>query len=388
MLIFIICLWIALAIVVGITAAGRGRKGIGWTLLACLISPVVAGAFLLAITDRSPRASTPAPVTHIPCPACGKRIPVEARVCLHCAADVAEAQAQAQASTDAATPSAAIVPTITANAEIAINTATSLAPDSSAPDALPALREGYWFDTPDDADALIREGDHVRLPSAAPPWMVIDQSLSTLIIGSRWPGRLWRVRVTTLGDMSGLVAQPGYWRAEAIDLLEALPLSTLFGPHGDAVLRILDFIPHLTRADAQTLAQHLDPSAPAAYGRAWLAWSQTGEPPSPATAQQWDGTLAASRKGDKDRSPIHSGFMVIHAQLRQRAQAVDGADAIVLIEDEDDGETEEVLSLLWQQASDALLYAAMAQGAPQLVSEADAEALNRAWLAVQAERTA
>lgn len=344
MLIFIICLWIFLAILVGLTAAGRGRKGVGWTLLACLISPVVAGAFLLAITDRSPRAKTPAPATHQPCPACGKRIPVEARVCLHCGVDVAKAAADVA---------------------------------SASP------REGYWFDTPESGDTLVREGNYVRLPAPKPPWMVIDQSLHSIIV-NRWPGQLWRVRVTALGDMSGLVAQPGYWRAEAIELIEALPLSTLFGPQGDAVLRILDAIETMTRTDAQTLAQNVHPDAANAYGRAWLAWSQ-GEEAAQST-EDWQHTLAASRGRDKDRSPIHAGFLLIHSQLRQRAQAVDGANAIERIEDEDDGEIEEVLAPLWQQASDALCYAAMAQGAPEWVSDADAQALNRAWVALNAQR--
>jgi len=38
-----------------------------------------------------------------------------------------------------------------------------------------------------------------------------------------------------------------------------------------------------------------------------------------------------------------------------------------------------VLSPLWQQACDALLFAAMAQGAPQYVLADEARALNRAW---------
>ena len=53
-------------------------------------------------------------------------------------------------------------------------------------------------------------------------------------------------------------------------------------------------------------------------------------------------------------------------QLRHRALAIYG-DRGIVIETDEDGETEEMLAPLWQDVSDALLYAAMAQGAPQYV---------------------
>lgn len=93
MLIFIIFLWIALALVVGVMASGRGRKGFGWTILACLISPMLAGIFLLVIADLSPHARQAVPATHIDCPTCGKRILREARVCRHCGSVVTQAAA-------------------------------------------------------------------------------------------------------------------------------------------------------------------------------------------------------------------------------------------------------------------------------------------------------
>lgn len=237
--------------------------------------------------------------------------------------------------------------------------------------------QGFWFDVPDASGALVRDGSLVRLAAAAPPWMVVDQTLASITVGSRWPGELWRVHVKELGDMSGLVAQPGYWRASAIELLQALPLSQLFGPHGDAILTILDAIGQLSRAQVQALADNADAGAPDAYGRAWMRWLQAGGEHRSTQPSEWHGTLAASRRGDKERSPIHSGFLLIHAQLRKRAQAVDGDDAFELIED--DGDIEQVLAPLWQQACDALLFTAMAQGAPQYVHEADAPVLNRAW---------
>lgn len=88
MLIYIIIPWILLAMVVGVAASGRGRKGFGWTVLACLISPVAAGIFLMVIDDRSPHARQPIPATHVDCPACGERILRDARVCRYCGGTV------------------------------------------------------------------------------------------------------------------------------------------------------------------------------------------------------------------------------------------------------------------------------------------------------------
>ncbi|EHK67612.1 hypothetical protein [Achromobacter arsenitoxydans] len=343
MLISIIFLWVALAIVVGAMAARRGRKRFGWTILACLISPVIAGLFLMSIADRSPHARQPVLATHVDCPLCGKRILREARVCRHCGGDVTQA-ADAGART---TPST-----------------------------------GYWYDYPDPSSTLERTGDRVALARAVPPWIVVDQSLDSIIIGSRWPGQLWRVRVEELGDMSGLVAQPGYWRAASIELLEAMPLATLFGPHGDAVLEIVEQIGGLSRAQAQALAGGLPADAPAAYGRAWARWSRAGEEAVDAAEDEWRGTLAAARRGDKARSPIHGGFLLIHEQLRKRAEDVDGEDAFILVEE--DGETEQLLAPLWQGACDAFLYAAMARAAPQCVEKDDAAPLTQAWSRVYA----
>ncbi|WP_241123414.1 hypothetical protein [Achromobacter xylosoxidans] len=44
-----------------------------------------------------------------------------------------------------------------------------------------------------------------------------------------------------------------------------------------------------------------------------------------------------------------------------------------------DGEVDESLAAPWDGASDALLFAAMARGAPQYLSTADADVLSRPW---------
>jgi len=52
MMIFL--LWIGLAIIVGVGANTRGRNGLGWGLLAGLISPLLAGLLLLALPRLDP----------------------------------------------------------------------------------------------------------------------------------------------------------------------------------------------------------------------------------------------------------------------------------------------------------------------------------------------
>ncbi|EFF74722.1 hypothetical protein HMPREF0004_3934 [Achromobacter piechaudii ATCC 43553] len=88
----LIFLWIVLAIVVGVMAAGRGRRGIGWTILACLISPPLAGAFLLALPDHSPRTQENVAPAYRECPECEGRILSEARVCRHCGVEVEDSR--------------------------------------------------------------------------------------------------------------------------------------------------------------------------------------------------------------------------------------------------------------------------------------------------------
>lgn len=243
-------------------------------------------------------------------------------------------------------------------------------------------RDGFWFDAADPDMALERASNHVRLARAEPPWLVVDQSIATMTLGRRWPGQLWRVRVTQLGDMSGLVAQPGYWRAAAIELLQPLPLGALFGPHGQAVVDILARIPELTREQARALGADLPADGWDRYGRAWERWSKDEEGvPAPADAppqSEWYGVLAAARRRGGARSPVHGGLLQIHGLLRQRAQAVDG-DAAFIREVDEDGEVDESLAAPWEGASDALLFAAMARGAPQYLSTADADVLSRPW---------
>jgi hypothetical protein len=49
-----ILFWIGFAVVVGVAANNRGRNGVGWGLLALIISPILAGLLLLALPRPAP----------------------------------------------------------------------------------------------------------------------------------------------------------------------------------------------------------------------------------------------------------------------------------------------------------------------------------------------
>lgn len=83
-MIAIIFFWLLFALVVGLIASGRGRSGFGWFILACLISPLLAGIFLLVSANLRRQADRPNPSTHVKCPDCKELILKDARVCRYC----------------------------------------------------------------------------------------------------------------------------------------------------------------------------------------------------------------------------------------------------------------------------------------------------------------
>jgi hypothetical protein len=47
-----IIIWLALAIVIGVAAARRGRSGLGWLFLSLILSPLIAAILLALLPDR------------------------------------------------------------------------------------------------------------------------------------------------------------------------------------------------------------------------------------------------------------------------------------------------------------------------------------------------
>lgn len=64
--------WVVFAAIVGAIASGKGRSFLGWTLLALLISPLVAGLAVLVVGSGRK------------CPFCGGGVPKNVIACRHC----------------------------------------------------------------------------------------------------------------------------------------------------------------------------------------------------------------------------------------------------------------------------------------------------------------
>jgi hypothetical protein len=207
-------------------------------------------------------------------------------------------------------------------------------------------------------DAAI--GKTIRNANDGPPWIVVNQAIESIVI-SKWPGKVWRVSV-----LKAAAEQPAayakYTRAVAVEVIAEEPVWRLFGAHGEAVCRVLERGRTLTIDDVEVLQRAVSDAASEAYSRAWNRW--LGD------SHDHADTLASGEL----RSPIGTGFTVLHNLIGDRARTLIGDMTFTANEDDD-----LVLTAGWSIASRAALHAAMAYGAPELMSAADAELLTSAW---------
>jgi hypothetical protein len=228
---------------------------------------------------------------------------------------------------------------------------------------------GFVYVPHDESGAMKDARPGARLGvGKGPPWIAVDLAPDGVIV-TRWPGKLWRVRVLSRADEQPM-PYARYVRADRVEVLEEVPAAVLFGTHGDAVITVLDAAAALTREQAEQLNGARLPGAHAAYLRSWNRWrAKLGQPTPIADHTQ---PLIESGKG----SPVGRGLSAVHDTVARRAQALDG-DAAFRTEDED-------LYLVkpWNGASDALLHAGLVLGAPQFCIDGDDETLLRPWRSV------
>jgi len=233
---------------------------------------------------------------------------------------------------------------------------------------------------PDDEPGLMADaavGAMVRIPGKGPPWLVIDSSIAS-IVPSRWPGRLLRVEITRLVPANAQLAHggapspdSGYTRAAEVKVLDELPLATLFGPHGDAVIRVIDAASALTETQARALSDCRHAQASEACARVWRSWLGDRKPPGVEDFVLHK-TLMIPSQG-LPVSPVNRGLTAVQAQLFRRAFALAGDAAI-----EEEGDDVWLIDP-WRGASGALIDAALAFGAPEHVTAKDRAILTQGW---------
>ena len=74
--------WVIFSIVAGAIAGAKGRSGMGYFLLAMLLSPLIG--IILAVAMPAIGRDKPRPDTHVKCPDCRELVLREAHVCKHC----------------------------------------------------------------------------------------------------------------------------------------------------------------------------------------------------------------------------------------------------------------------------------------------------------------
>ena len=219
-------------------------------------------------------------------------------------------------------------------------------------------------------------GSTIRNPNGHAPWIVVDQSIQS-IVAAKWPGKLWKVEI-----VEAATEQPNstakYTRAVAVRVLEEEPISRLFGTHGVAVCKIIEKARTLELNDVKALGQSVNSQTRDAYSRAWNSWLAQKDSGSTHRGEDLSGTLAISSKDT--RSPIGVGFSVLNSVLSERARKLVGKAAFVT-----DDEGEQSFEPGWANALDAFLGAAMAYGAPELVSSVDRNSLSSAWVSTFGE---
>ena len=82
--------WFMFCIIVGLFAAyRRGRSGLGWFLLSCLISPLLAGLLVAVLPDRRfIERQRQESLSSRKCPFCAELIRRDAIVCRYCGRDL------------------------------------------------------------------------------------------------------------------------------------------------------------------------------------------------------------------------------------------------------------------------------------------------------------
>ena len=186
---------------------------------------------------------------------------------------------------------------------------------------------------------------------------------------TNWPGSLWKVEVVDPAPDSEQVTKT-YTRSKAVRLIEISTATELFGINGDAVERILNQAARLELIQIES-AQPIDSDADNIYSTAWNTWIKKLSDPNENSGDHRHTLGVGSRGYD---SPIGRGFVLLLNVVHKRAGELEGDSAFKV-----DGDGEIHFTPSWQMAFDATKHAAMASGAPELLSEHELRRLTSRW---------
>jgi hypothetical protein len=169
-----------------------------------------------------------------------------------------------------------------------------------------------------------------------------------------WPEQLWRV-----GDLEDpvQVAPAARWvRCQAFTVIAAEPAWLVAGPHGAAVERLIGRARSLAAADVAALATVPVRDEEALARALWERW------------------LAGHHSG----SPLGCGLQTLHHAVRDAARR---AGPGLFGWEEDDG-VEVLADPAWRRADAAAYCAALAFGAPEILTADQNADLARPWVSV------
>jgi hypothetical protein len=230
-------------------------------------------------------------------------------------------------------------------------------------------RTGFVY-TPDKTPGpltLAKVGDVVST-DITPPWIVVDHFKDSIVF-TNWPGTLWLVEVVDPAPYSHQVTE-AYTRARTVRLIEKSSFAEVFGLHGTSVENILD---QAARLELRQVAAMHSPE-PESYDKSAEAWSrwlkQVGN--SSGLGQDHSHTRGVSPRGYD--SPVGRGFPLLFNVIHKRAKVLEGDAAFTV---DSDGEIH--FTTRWQYVFEAAIHAAMAYGAPGLLSDFDRQLLAARW---------
>ncbi len=197
-----------------------------------------------------------------------------------------------------------------------------------------------------------RAGRPVNRRLAGNEGLVVEEEATGLLV---WPESLWRV--DGLERPVRLLPGNKWVRCLAFTVVEQVPTWLVAGPHGDYVEWVISRARTLTAEEVDALAALPDEDEEDLYRALWARWSEN---------------LRSSG------SPIGCSPLTLSNAVTEAARR---AGPQLFGWDEDD-EVEVLSDPEWLGASKAAYSAALALGAPELVSPKESAVLTRRWTTV------